>query len=77
MGSLSDIPHGFTLASGEDYEVVVTKALTFRCYDVPGLDKFEVYAAEGIVGANWHELPIELTPYQAAAVSALLLEAIS
>lgn len=71
------IAHSGEFADGTEWAVEVTESRVFQAFDVAGLERFEVCAAEGAVSANWHVLPGELTPMQAAVVSALVLEAVS
>ena len=72
---MTDITHGGEFSDGAAWEVEITPSRVFQAFDVLGLEGFEVCTAEGLVFANWHKLPMELTREQAVAVSALLMEA--
>jgi hypothetical protein len=60
--------------SGKNYEIEVTRGVTFRCYDIAGYDRLEVAVEEGVITIR-QELPHEMTQWQARALAAMLLDA--
>ncbi len=59
--------------SGINYEIEVTRGVTFRCYDVIGFDAMEVAAEDGVI--SMRKPPDEMNQWQARALAAMLLDA--
>ncbi len=59
---------------GEDYEIEVTRGVTFRCYDIPGFERVEVTVEEGGI-THSQFLPDEMDQRQARAFAAMLMDA--
>lgn len=59
---------------GQDYEIVVSHGRTFRCYDAPGLERFEVCVEDGVITHSQY-LPDEMNQWQARAVAAMMMDA--
>ncbi len=58
---------------GNDYEIEVTRGVTFRCYDVFGCDVMEVAVEDGVI--SMRPPPDEMTAWQARALAAMFLDA--
>lgn len=62
-----------TTTTGADYDVQVTRGVTFRDYRTAGMERCEVAVEEGVI--TLRNAPDELTVWQARSWAALLLDA--
>lgn len=61
-----------TNTNGGEYEIEVTRGVTFRAYGVADSDRLEVSVEDGVIAVR---LPDELCQWEARALAALLMEA--
>lgn len=59
--------------AGEDYDIEVTRGVTFRAYGIAGMESCEAAVEEGVI--TLRNLPDEMGVWQARAWAALLLDA--
>jgi hypothetical protein len=58
---------------GMNYEMKVTRGVTFRCYGDAGCDELEVAVEDGVI--TMRSPPDEMNEWQARALAAMLLDA--
>ncbi len=66
--------HYGTTVHGADYDIEVTRGVTFRCYAIPGLERVEVSVEDGVITYSQF-LPDEMNQWQARAFAAMLSDA--
>lgn len=57
---------------GNDYDIAVTRGVTFRAYDTADSDRLEVSVEDGVITVR---LPDEICEWEARALAALLMDA--
>lgn len=60
--------------NGKDYEIEVTRGVTFRCYATEGCAELEVAVEDGVITMR-RCLPFEMNEWQARALGAMLMDA--
>ena len=66
--------HCGTDVSGRDYEIEITRGVTFRAYGEAGMETSEVSVEEGVITMS-ERVPDEMNQWQARALAAMLIDA--